>query len=444
MKYAESLVNFIAAYGTHSLVAGLDTDGPGPDFAGSVNSRRTAAESIVNGSPLPAGATIDGLAPTGPDGIELDDPDTTGDESADNLDAPADSYDFLWSQGTWATILMAAPRPVSIVIDLWMGGLAERTAPFGGMLGTTFNYIFEIQLENLQNADRFYYLERLDGLNLLPQLEANSFAEIVMRNTSATGLRRRHLLEARLRHRISTPRHERAPFPTTRTTGLQRERASSSVFRTARSASTAASTSSGTASANPVDRVKTDHLERGRRHPARQRRQRHTSKAAPATTTRSAAMGDDIDTDIFGDDVMKGGPGNDAIFGGPGFDLLQGNADDDYIIAGNDTSEVFGGEGDDVIFSGEGGLESFAGAGDDWMEAGPQLDLLVGDENNQFQDDPNSGHDVLIGGKGDDDYDSEGGDDIMVGDVLGTERFEGMLGFDLATYRSILSRSTPT
>ena len=47
------------------------------------------------------------------------------------------------------------------------------------MLGTTFNYIFEVQLENLQNADRFYYLERLDGLNLLPQLEANSFAELV-------------------------------------------------------------------------------------------------------------------------------------------------------------------------------------------------------------------------------------------------------------------------
>ena len=63
-------------------------------------------------------------------------------------------------------------------IDLWVGGLAEKHAPFGGMLGSTFNYVFEIQLENLQNADRFYYLERLDGLNLLPQLEANSFAEI--------------------------------------------------------------------------------------------------------------------------------------------------------------------------------------------------------------------------------------------------------------------------
>ena len=55
------------------------------------------------------------------------------------------------------------------------------------MLGSTFNYIFETQLENLQNADRFYYLERLDGLNLLAQLEGNSFAELIQRNTTADG-----------------------------------------------------------------------------------------------------------------------------------------------------------------------------------------------------------------------------------------------------------------
>ncbi len=56
-----------------------------------------------------------------------------------------------------------------------------------GLLGTTFNYIFETQLENLQNADRFYYLERLDGLNLLSQLEGNSFAELIARNTTLSG-----------------------------------------------------------------------------------------------------------------------------------------------------------------------------------------------------------------------------------------------------------------
>ena len=43
-------------------------------------------------------------------------------------------------------------------------------------------------MENLQNADRFYYLERLDGLNFLPQLEGNSFAELIGRNSTADGL----------------------------------------------------------------------------------------------------------------------------------------------------------------------------------------------------------------------------------------------------------------
>ena len=72
-------------------------------------------------------------------------------------------------------------------VDLWVGGLAEKPSPFGGLLGPTFSYIFEIQLENLQNADRFYYLERLDGLNFLSQLEGNSFAELIARNTTLNG-----------------------------------------------------------------------------------------------------------------------------------------------------------------------------------------------------------------------------------------------------------------
>ena len=74
-------------------------------------------------------------------------------------------------------------------IDLWVGGLAERTNLFGGLLGSTFNYVFENQLTNLQNGDRFYYLARTPGMNLRAQLEGNSFAELVMRNTPAHTLK---------------------------------------------------------------------------------------------------------------------------------------------------------------------------------------------------------------------------------------------------------------
>ena len=73
-------------------------------------------------------------------------------------------------------------------IDFWIGGLAEKQMPFGGLLGSTFNYVFENQLEKLQNGDRFYYLERTAGLNFLTELENNSFAKLIMANTDATHL----------------------------------------------------------------------------------------------------------------------------------------------------------------------------------------------------------------------------------------------------------------
>ena len=134
-------------------------------------------------------------------------------------------------------------------------------------------------------------------------------------------------------------------------------------------------------------------------------------------------------TDTFGDDVMKGGPGNDAISGGSGpFDLLQGNEGNDFIFAGNDLSEVFGGPGNDYIYMGAGLSESIGGAGDDWMEGtNSPASIAIGDDNNQFQNDPNGGHDVGLAGPGDMDFDMEGGDDIMVGNVIPTHRFEGML-----------------
>ena len=65
-------------------------------------------------------------------------------------------------------------------IDLWIGGLAEKQMPFGGLLGSTFNFVFETQMERLQNGDRFYYLARTAGLNFLTELENNSFAKLVM------------------------------------------------------------------------------------------------------------------------------------------------------------------------------------------------------------------------------------------------------------------------
>jgi hypothetical protein len=375
MKHPESLVNFIAAYGTHPSVVNATT----------VTAKRIAALLL------------------------LDDPN-----------------------------FMFAPASTSGVnrIDLWIGGLAEKLPPFGGMLGTTFTYVFETQLENLQNADRFYYLERLDGLNLLAQMEGNSFAELITRNTALSGagadifgrpdlvLNVANLVDAEgnVQDDPTTPEDELELFQ------------SGELVRTANGGFRYLGGAHVIWNGSPLgDRIISSEGDDTVRGDAGNDR----IETGAGNDNPIGGDGDDILTDTFGDDVMKGGRGNDAINGGSGpADLLQGNEGDDFIVGGNDASEVFGGPGDDVIYTGAGLTESLGGAGDDWLESGDSpANVVIGDESNQFQDDPNGGHDVITAGKADDDFDMEGGDDVGVGTVLGTHRFEGMLGFDWVTYR---------
>src|SRR5690606_512670 len=91
---------------------------------------------------------------------------------------PDDRLDFLNGIDDWADQETGLND-----VDLWIGGPAERIMPFGGMLGSTFNAVFELQMENLQEGDRFYYLSRTQGLNLLNELENNAFSKMIMANT---------------------------------------------------------------------------------------------------------------------------------------------------------------------------------------------------------------------------------------------------------------------
>src|SRR4029450_12610421 len=154
------LVNFIAAYGTHDLITSQPT----------LEGKRAAAFAIVMGvSVTLSDGTV--IAP------------------------PPDRLDFLNSTGGWTngsaghvTDVDGATNTGLGNVDLWIGGLAEEKMPFGGMLGSTFNFVFETQLEALQDGDRFYYLDRTAGLNFVTELENNSFAKLIMANTDATHL----------------------------------------------------------------------------------------------------------------------------------------------------------------------------------------------------------------------------------------------------------------
>ncbi|MCW2695812.1 MAG: heme peroxidase, partial [Modestobacter sp.] len=386
LRHPESLINFVAAYGTHPTVTGAPT----------VAAKRTAAALLVAGDP--------------------DDPAT-----------PADAVDFMTGTGAFAD---AGGRTTSGLddVDLWLGGLAEEQAPFGGLLGSTFNHVFETEMEDLQDGDRFYYLSRTAGLNLLVQLEGNSFAELISRNTDAANLPADVFSRPDLTFDLSAQQATGPIVDDPASAQDERKLLSRMADGTVRYNGPLHVLFVGTAQTDRVRAGEGDDTLRGNESTDR-------LEGGAGNDQLIGGSGQDVLTDSFGDDVLKGGDGNDAIASGPGLDLNQGGLGDDFIVGGSDPTETFGGPGDDIIHAGDSSDTVFGDDGDDWLEGGAQADLLQGDNGAPFQDDPNTpGHDVINGNGGADDYDAEGGDDVMVAGP-GLERSDGMLGFDWVTHK---------
>ncbi len=391
LKHSESLVNFIAAYGTDPTIVN----------AVGFLAKRAAAAAL--------------LADANGDGV----PDSAAGVAFVNSPAATSGLNN---------------------VDFWLGGLAEKQLVFGGLLGPTFNFVFETQMEALQDADRLYYLSRTAGLNFLTELEGNSFASIIERNLGVTHLpgdvfstpaftvevgnmdntpgaigddpTTLDQNEATMLNHLLTPSlaFVRMADGTVRYTGDQHIVMGGTAGNDRMRAGEGDDTLHGDAG--------NDRLEGG-----------------DGNDFLIGGDGDDILTDLNGIDNIKGGNGNDTINAGPGFgDLILGGAGKDFITHGADPKESFGGRDDDFILGGDSADTVFGNEGNDWIEGGNQADLLQGDMGDPFQASRVIGHDVIIGGGGNDDYDSESGDDIMVSDG-GTERHEGMLGFDWVTYK---------
>ncbi len=415
LKHSAALVNFIAAYGTHKSITDQAT------LAG----KRAAAYAIVYG-------------PNGLDGLP-----GTGDEPT--VAVPTDRIDFLFSTGAWANTA-ALPKDVDGVtntglgnIDLWVGGLAEKQMPFGGLLGSTFNFVFENQLEKLQDGDRFYYLERTAGMNFLSELEGNSFAKLIMANTDAT-----HLPGVV----FNTPAFTLEVDQDLQFTGLGTPGTIGRDDPTAEDGSTLVfrSDPQDPTNQNYLRYTGPDHVVLG-------------GTAADDTIISSegddsvygdggadrleggygndmifGGAGDDIITDIGGDDNIQGQDGNDAIQGGNGVNLLIGGFGHDFIVQIEDGSEEIAGPGNDFILGGRANEFVFGNEGDDWIESG-MVDGAAGDNFDPFGRDLVRGNDVFIGEGVTDRMDGEGGDDIMQGNGGDGDRYEGFSGFDWASFR---------
>ena len=350
LKHEASIINFIAAYGTHSLITSATT----------LDGKRDAAMTIIFGQS----------------------------RSADWRSRPTAS----------TSSTPPAPTPAAALgglenIDLWIGGLAEKIMPFGGMLGSTFNFVFEVQLEKLQDGDRFYYLQRLDGLHLLAEMENNTFAKLIMPQHRCRPPAVRRVLDARPHPR---GRSDQAVQPGTRRCGRRRSRPAD------------------TASSTPLVHPRQSGDAGGRDR---------TTCATPATTTWCSAApigndiligsegddtlygdggndrmeggdgndqyiggdGDDIITDLGGDDIIRSGDGNDVINAGHGVDLIVADEGQDFIVLGDDMlDEAFGGVGNDFILGSKTTEQTLGGEGDDWIEVGAWTGAVGDNFDDQF------------------------------------------------------------
>ncbi len=398
LKNESSIINFIAAYGTHSLITGQTT----------IEGKRDAALTIITGV------------------------------SVGGLEVPADAVDFLNATGAYAGGALGGLENV----DLWIGGLAEETMPFGGMLGSTFNFVFEMQMESLQNGDRFYYLQRLDGLHLFGEMENNSFASMIMANTNATHLPSDVFSTPNLILEVNQSRQfndldgdgdlestdpvgagilkqlvvRNNPATPGTDTNYLRYAGEDHVVLGGTNGNDILIAGIGDDTLFGDDG--NDNLEGGF-----------------GNDIINGGAGDDIIRDSGGDDNIKAGAGNDVVHGGPGADLILAGAGQDFVVLGGDAfSEVFGGEGNDFVLGTKNAERILGNEGNDWIEVGT-FDGAPGDNFDEiFARDGVKGHDVFLGDGGFDEFIAEGGDDIMVGSP-GVGKLIGMSGFDWATYK---------
>ena len=347
-------------------------------------------------------------------------------------------------------------------IDLWIGGLAEQTMPFGGMLGSTFNFVFEGMMEKLQSGDRFYYLQRLDGLHLFGEMENNSFSAMIMKNTDATHLPSDVFSNPGLILEIDRKKQYNPGLGETAGADLilEDDPLTTDIDE---SADNLGNDPTGGSLLTPLvvrdnpatPGADTNYLRyTGDEHVVLGGTEQNDILIASigddtlygdggndrmeggfGNDIINAGDGDDIVVDSGGDDNIKAGKGHDVVHAGPGLDLVMGNDGQDFIFLGTDMgSEVFAGTGNDFIYGNKNAERILGNEGDDWIETGT-FDGAPGDNFDEiFSHDEIDGNDVFLGDGGFDEFIGEGGDDIFIGSP-GRGKMVGMSGFDWANYK---------
>lgn len=285
-------------------------------------------------------------------------------------------------------------------IDVWMGGLAEQKVT-GGMLGSTFDFIFAQQMLALQDGDRFYYLNRLGGTNILEKIEGQTFTDLIQESTGAFHMNGDAFGTAQLYYELATLNE---------TNYLKTGAASTTVLH---------EVVGGTNSANVIGGGPGNDALWGEGG-------NDTLNGGSWNDHLYGQAGNDSLSGGIDDDFIRGGIGNDTLNGDAGLDLLHGETGDDSMRGGDGIDALFGNEGNDTLDGGAGDDEVVGGIGDDVLSGGLDADGIDGGE----------GHDVLIGNAGADLLTGGLGDDQLFGGS-GADGLDGGLGnYDIVSYQT--------
>jgi len=336
-------------------------------------------------------------------------------------------------------------------IDAWIGGLAEREVQ-GGMLGSTFDAVFAMQMMKLQNGDHFFYLGRVPTTEFFNEnMDGVQLADIVMRSTGATNVYADIFSVADQYVEMADVAGQRN-FDTL--AGLQAAVTDKQVFDANGEVVTAsigrAGYVNGVFYGNPGNYADArDVLNPNGVGNASER----ITGTAGNDTVFGLGGNDDI-RGAGGADRLNGGSGVDFVYGDDGNDTLDGGIDNDFMYGGVGDDSVLGGSGADVMFGNDGNDSIFGGAGADSMQGGAGDDVMYGGDGvvdpagvldpdalltaALFDDTLNggAGNDTLFGGGGWDDLAGASGHDILnpgAGGLVsgGREAMDGGEGDDI-------------
>jgi Ca2+-binding RTX toxin-like protein len=349
-------------------------------------------------------------------------------------------------------------------IDLWSGGLAETKA-LGSMLGSTMDAVFSIQMNNLQDGDRFYYINRLAAAqNVLPSFDQMTLADLVMRNTGATHLYSDvfSVPDAVLEMKA----YENAlGNPLAGTTYLS----VAAMKAAGAKVGWVGTVGNWTFTGNPGDYTDA----RGVLNPNGTGNASELIGGTNFAERINGMAGNETIWADGGNDTVQGGDGNDFLHGGDGNDnlsdlagddLIWGDAGDDLIRAGSGLDIAVGGAGNDTIYGGQGADIDLSGNdgndlifggdgkilgrtldptdGGDVINGGQGNDTIYGGGGNDVID-GGDGNDLIFGGIDNNLLDGFDGDDrfIVDGTQFGYQNaFSGGLGFDTVDYRASIGQ----